>query len=111
MFDFQLASNLTTRVFSLKKGSLRFPTPRRIFSAVFILPFFLVLIIVNRTFMALDWIIFPGFRNKQLGNTCFIIGVPRSATTYLLNILAKDTKHFTSFKLWEILFAPSIIQK
>lgn len=61
--------------------------------------------------MLLDWIIFPGFRKIQLNKTGFIIGVARSATTYLYNILAKDKENFTCFKLWEILFAPSIIQK
>jgi hypothetical protein len=111
MFDFFLASNLATQVFSFKKDSLRFPTPRRIFSAVFILPFFMLLIIVNRIFMMLDWIIFPGFAKMPLKKTCFIIGVPRSATTYLLHVLNKDSEQFTCFKLWEILFAPSVIQK
>ena len=111
MFDILLAINLTAHAFSFKKDSLRFPTAKRIFSVLFILPFFLVLIIVNRVFMLLDWIIFPGFRTMKLKKTGFIIGVARSATTYLFSILGKDNKHFSSFKLWEILFAPSIIQK
>jgi hypothetical protein len=111
MFDVFLAINLTARTFSLKRKSLRFPTPRRVFSALFILPFFFVLIIANRIFMLLDWVIFPGFRKVKLRKACFIIGVPRSATTYLFNVLAKDKEQFTCFKLWEILFAPSIIQK
>lgn len=111
MFDISLALNLTAHTFSFKKDSLRFPTPRRIFSVFFALPFFLVLIIINRIFMLLDWVIFPGFRKIEVKKSCFIIGVARSATTYLYNILAKDKEHFTCFKLWEILFAPSIIQK
>jgi hypothetical protein len=61
--------------------------------------------------MFLDWIFFPGFRKVKLKKNVFITGVPRSATTYLLNILAEDKKNFTCFKLWEIIFAPSIIQK
>ena len=111
MFDVFLAINLTAHTFSLKKRSLRFPTIRRVFSALVILPSFLVLIIVNKIFMLLDWVIFPGFRKMKLRKTSFIIGVPRSATTYLFNLLAKDRGHFTCFKLWEILFAPSVIQK
>ena len=47
----------------------------------------------------------------KITNAVFITGVPRSATTYLYNSLAKDKRNFTYFKLWEILFAPSIIQK
>ncbi|CAN5769469.1 hypothetical protein BH10BAC3_BH10BAC3_24780 [soil metagenome] len=111
MFDIFLALNLTGHIFSTEKDSLRFPTHRRLFSVLFILPLFFLLIIANRFFMMLDWIVFPGFRKMPLNNLCFIIGVPRSATTYLLHILARDNDQFTCFKLWEILFAPSIIQK
>jgi hypothetical protein len=111
MFDVFLAMNLTTHAFSLKKTSLRFPTINRIFSVLFILPFFFLLIFVNRIFMLLDRVFFPGFRKMQLNNTGFIIGVPRSATTYLFNLMSNDNKQFTCFKLWEILFAPSVIQK
>jgi hypothetical protein len=111
MFDLILALRLTTKTFSLKKDSLRFPVARRIISAFIILPSFFFLIIFNRIFMLLDWIFFPGFRKLQLKKTAFIIGVPRSATTYLYTILAQDTEHFTCYKLWEIIFAPSIIQK
>lgn len=111
MFDVRLALNLTSHVFSNKRGSLRFPTPRRIVSGLVILPLFFVLILVNRVFMLLDWLVFPGFRKMQLDKTCFIIGVPRSATTYLLHLLAKDKEQFTCFALWEILLAPSVIQK
>ncbi|MEO8711716.1 MAG: sulfotransferase [Parafilimonas sp.] len=111
MFDFFLAVNLITHTFSLKKESPRFPTGKRILSALLILPFFFILIIVNRFFMLLDWIFFPGFRKMKIKKAAFLTGVPRSATTYLFNILAQDKEHFTCFKLWEILFAPSIIQK
>jgi omega-hydroxy-beta-dihydromenaquinone-9 sulfotransferase len=111
MFDVFLAVHLTAHTFSMKKGSLRFPTARRVFSALFILPFFFVLILINKIFMLLDWVLFPGFMKMKLRKSSFIIGVPRSATTYLFNILAKDGEHFTCFKFWELLFAPSVIQK
>jgi hypothetical protein len=111
MFDIFLALRLTAHTFSLKKDSLRFPTLRRVLSALFILPAFFVLVFVNKVFMLLDWIFFNDFRKIKLKKASFIIGVPRSATTYLFNLLAKDEQHFTCFKLWEILFAPSIIQK
>ena len=111
MFDIGLFVNLLLHSFSFKKNSLRFPTFRRVICVLTVLPFFLILIIINRMFMLLDWIIFPRFWKTNIEKSCFIIGVPRSATTYLLNILAKDKEQFTCFKLWEILFAPSIIQK
>ncbi|MCB1755565.1 MAG: sulfotransferase, partial [Gammaproteobacteria bacterium] len=40
----------------------------------------------------------------------FVLGVPRSGTTFLHRVLA-DTGDFTTFRLWECLFAPSISQR
>jgi len=37
--------------------------------------------------------------------------MPRSATTLCYSIINADSQNFSSMKLWEILFAPSIIQK
>lgn len=111
MFDLTLALNLTLHTFSFKKGSLRFPTTRRLVNVLMTLPFFFVLILTNRVFMFLDRFIFPGFRKMNTSNVVFITGVPRSATTYLYKLLAEDKLNFTCFRLWEILFAPSIIQK
>ena len=59
----------------------------------------------------MDELIFPNYRKTDIKKSCFIIGMPRSATTYLLNILSRDKKNYTSFKLWEILYAPSVLQK
>jgi omega-hydroxy-beta-dihydromenaquinone-9 sulfotransferase len=61
--------------------------------------------------MALDHVIFPSFGKMKVRNPVLITGVPRSATTYLYKLLAGDRDNFTCFKLWELLFAPSIIQK
>src|SRR4051812_26953264 len=99
MFDFRLAFQLSFRVFSADKKSLRFPNFRRITSSLIIFPFFVLLLISNRFFMMLDWIFFPGFRKMKLERSVFIVGVPRSATTYLLGIMAADEEHFTGFKL------------
>jgi hypothetical protein len=37
--------------------------------------------------------------------------MPRSGTTYLYHALAGQRNRFTCFKLWEIVFAPSVLQK
>jgi hypothetical protein len=37
--------------------------------------------------------------------------MPRSATTLCYSLLTADSQNFSSMKLWEILFAPSVIQK
>jgi hypothetical protein len=111
MFYWSLFFRLLLHTFSFSRDSLRFVTPRRIVVGVFVLPLFLLQILLNRVFMALDWIFFPHFTNEKILSPTFIIGVPRSATTYLLETMARDNRKFTCFKLWEILFAPSILQK
>src|ERR1700741_1425327 len=111
MFDLELAGKLSLRFFSLKKGSLRYPTPRRVLTAFTTIPFLVGLIVINRTFLFLDLLLFPSFRKIKLTKAVFITGVPRSATTYLYSTLASDQRQFTFFRLWELLFAPSIIQK
>ncbi len=58
-----------------------------------------------------DEILFPGYRKVEVSRPMFIAGFPRSGTTYLHRIVDSDVKQFTSLKLWEILFAPSILQK
>jgi len=58
-----------------------------------------------------DEIFFPGYRKVEVVRPLFVVGFPRSGTTYLHRIVDRDVNQFTSLKLWEILFAPSILQK
>ncbi|MFV1987317.1 MAG: sulfotransferase [Gemmatimonadota bacterium] len=57
---------------------------------------------------ALDHIFFPGFRRQQIARPVYIVGSPRSGTTFLHSLLALDEERFTSLKLYETLF-PSIV--
>lgn len=41
----------------------------------------------------------------------FIVGAPRSGTSRMQKLMAADEKHFTAMKMWELFFAPSILQK
>lgn len=59
----------------------------------------------------MDYVVFPSFRNQKIKKPVFIIAAPRSGTTFLFHALAQLNTRFTYFKLWEIIFAPSIIQK
>ncbi len=76
-----------------------------------LVPVFIVLLIVNRLCMFLDHIFFPGFKKQKIERPVFIVAAPRSATTYLFHLLASQQEKFTAFRLWEIVFAPSILQK
>ena len=72
---------------------------------------FILLELITWVFLLLDHIFFPRFRKTEIKSPLFIIGMPRSATTLCQDMLVHDSRNFTSMKLWEILFAPSIIQK
>jgi len=43
--------------------------------------------------------------------TVFIVGAPRSGTTRMHKLMAADEDQFTAMKMWELFFAPSILQK
>ncbi|WP_439101489.1 sulfotransferase [Congregibacter sp.] len=60
--------------------------------------------------LALDYLLFPGFRRTTVCKPVFILGVPRSGTTYLHRELAVD-KTFTTTASWELLFAPAVCQR
>lgn len=59
----------------------------------------------------LDEILFFGYRKVSIERPLFILGVPRSGTTFLHRTLSEDHQRFTSVSTWEVFFAPAIIQK
>jgi hypothetical protein len=84
-------------------------TPRRagIFLALYLLyPIFELLVWLN---LLLDDLLYRAYRQVRVTLPVFIVGNFRSGTTFLFRLLAKDTGRFTSMKMWEILFAPSIV--
>jgi omega-hydroxy-beta-dihydromenaquinone-9 sulfotransferase len=81
-----------------------------LFKVLFI-PFFLAGEIVNHLCLMLDDLFFPSCRNTVVKSPVFITGMPRTGTTLMHNILFLDLDRFTSMKLWEIAFAPSVLQK
>jgi hypothetical protein len=86
-------------------------TPRRL---AILLAFFLGYPLLELTVwlgFLLDNIFFRGHREQQVRAPVFIAGNPRSGTTFLHRLIAKDTERFCTMKMWEILFAPSITQR
>jgi hypothetical protein len=59
----------------------------------------------------LDDIFFPDYRLQPVKKPVFIIGNPRSGSTLLQRVIAKDVHNFTCMRTWEIYFAPSITQR
>jgi hypothetical protein len=58
--------------------------------------------------MFIDRIFFFKFKQTKINQPIFIIGNPRSGTTFLHRLLNKDKDSFISMKTWEIFIAPSI---
>ncbi|MFW6286979.1 MAG: sulfotransferase, partial [Candidatus Sumerlaeota bacterium] len=59
----------------------------------------------------IDEMIFPSYKAFEIKEPVFIVGVPRSGTTFLHRVLARDEERYTTFSMWELLFAPSIIER
>jgi hypothetical protein len=110
-FDFRSFSDFALRVFGRKNVKFNLTFGKWIL--VFILSLFYILFEVFTWFcFFLDDLFFPDYRKiSQADQSVFIIGNPRSGTTFLQRLLSKDETVFTSMKMWEILFAPSITQR
>lgn len=61
--------------------------------------------------LLLDDLLFPEYREVEVHQPIFIIGNPRSGTTFLQRLLAKDVDNFFSMKTWEIFAAPSLTMR
>ncbi len=61
--------------------------------------------------LGLDAILFWRYRKVPVSSPVFIVGNPRSGTTLLHRLLAQDRDRFSTMHMWEILFAPSIVQR
>lgn len=89
------------------------PTRRTSKRILFLLGFFTIFPLVqlfNAICFMLDDFLFPEYKNIELKHPIFIVGNPRSGTTFLHRIMARDTKNFFFFHTWELIF-PAIIQK
>lgn len=74
------------------------------------LPLFGAIQAVHWVGFLLDEMFFHGYRKITIRRPVFVVGAPRSGTTFLHRVLAKD-RQFTTFRTWECLFAPSVIER
>lgn len=86
-------------------------TPKRFWIMTAFLPPFLLLQTIHWIGFLLDDLFFRGYRRVAVENPCFVVGVPRSGTTLLHRMLAKDSERFTTPMLWELIFAPSVTER
>jgi hypothetical protein len=83
---------------------------RRVLVMLGFLPVFAVVQGLHWLGLLLDEVFFRGYRRVDIRRPLFVLGVPRSGTTNLHAVLAKDPQ-FTTFSTWECLFAPSVSQR
>ena len=57
--------------------------------------------------LLLDELLFPGYRKVTVRQPWFVLGIPRSGTTFVHSVLADDPR-MTTFSTWECFAAPSI---
>ncbi len=110
-FNFRLLFVVLYKSFFKQNNSPTRLTLKRFISLFLFLSGYFVVESINWTGFALDSIFFRKYKKVQVKNPVFITGNPRSGTTFLHRLMAKDHDTFTSMKYWEIIFAPSVTQK
>jgi len=93
------------------KGTQARMSPKRLAVMSVFLPVLFTVQVIHWIGFFLDEIFFRGYRKVEITEPLFIVGVPRSGTTMLHRVLSRDTDRFTTFTLWELLFAPSIAER
>lgn len=84
---------------------------RRWLVLVVLWPLLALILLINGLGLALDHVLFARFRRVVVNAPVFVLGVPRSGTTFVHRLLALDADRFTTTALWELVFAPSITQR
>lgn len=107
----------TRRLFALLRGTF-LPrrndferlTPRRLAVMALFLPLLVLAQLVHWLGFLLDEVFFRGYRRVSIREPLFVLGVPRSGTTHLHRVLARD-QQYTTFRTWECLFALSVTER
>lgn len=109
-FNFKDFASFTYIALFRSKGSYRL-TPKRIGCLVAFYVIFPLIELATRVGFLLDDVFFRGYRREEVERPVFIVGNPRSGTTFLHRLMARDGQNFTTTHLWEVLLAPSITQR
>ena len=86
-------------------------TAKRLGVLLLALVIFIPVELIIWTGFILDEIFLPKFHDIKINNPVFIIGNPRSGTTFLHRLMARDTTNFLSLRTWEIFGSPSIFTR
>jgi hypothetical protein len=81
---------------------------RRLAVLCLFFPLFLLVQLWHWLGLAIDELLFRGYRQIDIRRPVFIVGAPRSGTTFVHRSMAADEERFTTFATWEVFFAHSI---
>ena len=110
-FDFRAFFRFAARLLS-KIGDRDFGwTPRRAAVYVTLYLFYPLFELATWLSLLLDALFFRGYRRVEVSDLVFIAGNFRSGTTFLHRLMARDRDRFCTMQMWEVLFAPSILQR
>jgi hypothetical protein len=87
------------------------PSLKRIVIMSLFLPLLFIFNTLHWVGFLLDEILFPGYRKVDVKSPLFIVGIPRSGTSYTHRLVSKDTDQFVILTLWELLLAPSVSER
>ncbi len=71
----------------------------------------LLVLLMHWLCLFLDELLFRGYHKEPIEQPVFILGVPRSGTTFLHRTMAADDQRYSSVATWEVFLAPSILQR
>lgn len=111
MVGIRLYLRLIRLAFTRNKDRLVPLTPKQFLLQCLYTPALLLGWAVHSVAFRLDDLFFPGYREITIKQPLFLIGIPRSGTTFLHRLLSEDTDRFTTFQFWELILAPSIIER
>ncbi len=110
LFLLSVGQFLTTSLHLLMVSpGVRVPLRRRLL-ALGVAPVFALLQAAHWLGFLVDEVLFRGDRRVVVRRPLFIVGPPRSGTTFLHRQLSADPR-FTTFSTWECLFAPSVTER
>lgn len=85
-------------------------TARRMLALALVLPALLALQLVHWVGFLLDEVLFRGYRRIEIEEPLFVVGLPRSGTSFLQRVLALDERR-TTMRLWQLVLAPSVTER
>lgn len=110
-FDWRGFLRFSRRVLFDTKNTNRRLTPKRLAWILFAYAFYPLFELATWGGLGLDELVYPGYRQQDVWEPLFIVGNPRSGTTFLHRLMARDEWTFACMNTWEILFAPSIVSR